>query len=79
MNVKIQEKWFVLADNSIKTNFMTIEKEFRDNLYLRNVFSKENSKNRVFNIPIGNEKNTEMHNFDNHVNLKLCTYVINYI
>ena len=44
---------------------MTIEKELYDHLYQSNVLGKENSK-KVFRVPTGNVKNTEMHALDPH-------------
>ena len=35
-------------------------------VYQPNVFGKDNLKNKVFSVPIGNEKNIEMHDFDPH-------------
>ena len=32
-------------------------------MYLPNVFGEENSQNKVFHVPIGNTKNTDMHDF----------------
>ena len=35
-------------------------------MYQSNVYGKDNSKNKVFRVPIFNTKNTEMHYFDPH-------------
>ena len=43
------------------------KKEFYDQLYQPNVFGKYNSNNKVFHVPIGNTKNTEMNAFNPHV------------
>ena len=35
-------------------------------MYQTSIFGKENSKNKVLHVPIGNENNTLMHAFDSH-------------
>ena len=61
-----RQKWFVLADNLIKTSFMIREKDFYEQLYLSNVIGKEGSKQKVFHVTIGSSKNTKIHNFHPH-------------